>query len=179
MTLNGYYFTATGVTEYAFFHGDNNTLAVFHDALPDAPVRIRIATDAAYTLSRPGLWPDALPDGEMPAPGASYPFLDAGSAEAGRLYILGLDHFAVAVPGAALTGRIVHERPRRSVILTGMDDELVARMEYGLERILSREQFGEWFPRRYVADVTRQPGEPLLGMALSVPFLGFDAYEIR
>ena len=100
-------------------------------------------------------------------------------AEAGRLYLLGADHFAVAIPGAALNGRIIHERLRRSVYYTALDDEPIARVEYGLERILTREQFGEWFPRRYIAEVIKPPEEVLLTLALSVPFLGFDALEVR
>jgi hypothetical protein len=177
MTLNGYYFTATGITEYAFFHGDKNTLSVSHDSLPDVPMRICTASGAEYTLAPFYDW-SGVP-GKAPAPGTSYPFIDGEGAEAGRLYLLGADHFAVAVPGAALSGRIIHERPHRSVILTGLDDEPVARVEYGLERILSRERFGEWFPRRYVAEVARQPDETLLAFALSAPFLGFESLEVR
>jgi hypothetical protein len=99
--------------------------------------------------------------------------------EAGRLYLLGADHFAVAVPGMALGGRIIPERLHRSVYYTAPDDEPIASVEYGLERILTREQFGEWFPRRYVAEVARRPEETLLALALSVPFLGFDTLEVR
>ena len=78
-----------------------------------------------------------------------------------------------------LGGRIIHERLHRSIYYTTLDDEPIARVEYGLERILTREQFGEWFPRRYVAEVAKQPEEALLTLALSVPFLGFDALEVR
>lgn len=180
MTLNGYCFTATGITEYAFFHGDRSILRVVHDSLPDAPVRIFGDSGAAYAFSQPCDW-DQFPFGRnMPAPGASNPFLSPDGAEAGRLYLLGADHFAVAVPGAALSGRIIHQRLHRSVYYTGMDDEPIARMDYGLERILTREQFGEWFPRRYVAEVAKPPENMLLlTLALSAPFLGFDALELR
>ena len=174
MTLNGYYFTATGITEYALFHGDRDILTVSHDSLPDAPVRIRAASGAVFTFARGDSW-----DGSMPSPGASFPFLGSDGAEAGRLYLLSADHFAVAIPGAALNGRIIHERLHRSVYYTALDDEPVASVEHDLERILTREQFGEWFPRRYVAEVAMQPEETLLALALSVPFLGFDTLEVR
>ncbi len=179
MTLNGYYFTATGITEYAFFHGDKNLLRVSQDSLPDAPARIRAASGAEYTFARPLDWYDAPYERKLPAPGASFPFLDQNGAEAGRLYLLGADHFAVAVPGAALSGRIIHHRPHRSVFFTGLDDEPVALVSLGLERILTRERFGEWFPRRYVAEIENQPDESLLSLALCAPFLGFDALELR
>lgn len=179
MTLNGYYFTATGVTEYAFFHGDRNTLRVVHDSLPNAPVRIYAATGAEFTFSAPYNWEESPFDRKMPEPGASYPFLNPDGTEAGRLYLLGADHFAIAVPDAALGGRIIHERLHRGICYTGMDDEFIARVEYGLERILTREHFGEWFPRRYVAEVAKPPEDTLLALALSVPFLGFDALEVR
>jgi hypothetical protein len=65
------------------------------------------------------------------------------------------------------------------VYYTALDDESVASVEHDLERILTREQFGEWFPRRYVAEVAMQPEETLLALALSVPFLGFDTLEVR
>ena len=74
MTLYGYYFAATGITEYAFFHGDRSVLCVSHDSLPNAPVRIRVPSGAVYTLSRADGW-----EGAMPAPGTSLPFL--GSKE--------------------------------------------------------------------------------------------------
>ena len=179
MILNGYYFTATGVTEYAFFHGDRNTLRVVHDSLPNAPVRIYAATGAEFTFSAPYNWEESPFGRNMPDPGASYPFLSPDGTEAGRLYLLGADHFTVTVPNAALGGRIIHERLHRSIYYTGMDDESIARVEYGLERILTREQFGEWFPRRYVAEVTKPLEDTLLALALSVPFLGFDALEVR
>lgn len=178
MTLNGYYFTATGITEYAFFHGDKSIVSICHESLPSKPVRIRDASSARYTLARPFDWEASHDDKRMPGPGASFPFLAEDGTEAGRLYLLGADHFAVAVPGAALTGRIIHERLHRSAYLTGLDDEPVARVEYGLERILTREQFGEWFPRRYVAEVSKPPEQPLIALALSVPFLGFDTLEV-
>lgn len=179
MTLNGYYFTATGITEYAFFHGDKSILCVVHDSLPDAPVRIRAASGAEYTFARPFGWDDVPYERKTPVPGASIPFLDRNGAEAGWLYLLGTDHFAVAVPGAALGGRIIHCRPHRGVCLTGLDDEPVAQVALGLERILTRERFGEWFPRRYVAEIESQPDETLLSLALCVPFLGFDTLEMR
>lgn len=179
MTLNGYYFTATGITEYAFFHGDRDTLRVVHDSLPNAPVMIRAASGMEFAFRAPYDWEESPFNRKMPAPGASYPFLSPDGAEAGRLYLLGADHFAVAIPGAALNGRIIHERLHRSVYYTALDDEPIARVEYGLERILTREQFGEWFPRRYVAEVAKQPEEALLVLALSAPFLGFDALEVR
>lgn len=174
MTYNGYYFAATGVTEYAFYHGERNMLSVSHAALPDAPIQVRASTGTAYAINRPYGWFD-----EAPVPGASFPFLGPDGSEAGRLYLLGTDHFAVAVPGAALNGRIIHERLHRSVCLTSLDDALVARVEYDFERILSREQFGEWFPRRYVVELARHADEPLLGLALSAPFLGFKGLEVR
>jgi len=179
MTLNGYYFTATGITEYAFFHGDRNTLRVVHDSMPNAPVRLYTASGMEFAFSAPFNWEESPFSRKMPDPGASYPFLGPDGAEAGRLYLLGADHFAVAMPGAALSGRIIHERLRRSVYYTALDDEPIARVEYGLERILTREQFGEWFPRRYVAEVSKPPEEALLALALSAPFLGFDALEVR
>lgn len=40
MTLTGYRFMATGVTEYAFYDGSNRLLRVCHTALPTFPVRI-------------------------------------------------------------------------------------------------------------------------------------------
>ena len=179
MTLNGYYFTATGITEYAFFHGDRSTLRVVHDSLPDVPVRIYAASGAEFAFNAPYSWEESPMGRKMPAPGASYPFLGQDGSEVGWLYLLGADHFAVAIPGAALGGRIIHERMHRSIYYTTLDDEPIARVEYGLERILTREQFGEWFPRRYVAEVAKQPEEALLTLALSVPFLGFDALEVR
>ena len=103
MTYNGYYFAAPGSSEYAFFHGERNMLSVSHAALPDAPIQVRASSGAAYTITRPCGWFD-----EDPAPGASFPFLDPDGSEAGRLYLLGADHFAVAVPGAALNGRVIH-----------------------------------------------------------------------
>ena len=174
MTLNGYYFTATGITEYALFHGDRDILTVSHDSLPETPVRIRAASGAVFSFAGSGNW-----DGSMPGPGASFPFLDADGAEAGRLYLLSADYFAVAVPGAALNGRITHERLHRSVCLTGLDDALAARLDYDFERVLSRERFGEWFPRRYVAELVRPENETLLSLALAAPFLGFDGLEVR
>jgi hypothetical protein len=83
------------------------------------------------------------------------------------------------LPGAALAGRIIHERLHRRVFFTEYDDEPIARVEYGIERILTREQFGEWFPRRYVAEVFKQPEQPLLALALATPFLGFDTLDVR
>ena len=179
MTLNGYYFSATGISEYAFFHGERNIFRMTHDALPDEPVHIHVASGTSYTLGRPLEWGGFLSNVAMPAPGASFPFESADGEEAGRLYLLGTDHYAVAMPGAALTGRVIHERPHRSICLTGLDDDLVARVEYGFERILSRERFGEWVPRRYVADVYRQTDDTLLALALCAPFLGFDGLEVR
>jgi hypothetical protein len=179
MTLNGYCFTATGITEYAFFQGDRNTLRVIHESLPNAPVRICTASGPEFAFSAPYSWEESPFGRKKPVPGTSYPFLDPDGVEAGRLYLLGADHFAVAVPGAALSGRIIHERLHRSVYYTALDDEPVASIEHDLERILTREQFGEWFPRRYVAEVAMQPEETLLALALSVPFLGFDALEVR
>lgn len=179
MTLNGYYFTATGITEYAFFHGDRSILSVVHDSLPDAPIRILTASGAEYTLSRPFDWEDTPYGERLPMPGSSYAFHDSDGNQAGWLYTLGADHFAVAVPGAALAGRIIHERLHRRVFFTEYDDEPIARVEYGIERILTREQFGEWFPRRYVAEVFKQPEQPLLALALATPFLGFDTLDVR
>lgn len=179
MTLNGYYFTATGISVYAFFHGDRNTLSVTHDSLPDAPLRISTASGAEFTFDPPYNWVDISLARKKPAPGTCRPFLDPNGVEAGWLYLLGPDRFAVAVPGAALSGRIIHERLHRSIYYTALDDEPIARVEYGLERILTREQFGQWFPRRYVAEVAKQADEALLSLALSVPFLGFDALEVR
>ena len=179
MTLNGYYFSATGISEYAFFHGERNVFSMTHNALPDEPVHIHVASGASYTLGRPLEWGGFLSNAAMPAPGASFPFENADGGEAGLLYLLGTDHYAVAMPGAALTGRVIHERPHRSVCLTGLDDELVARVEYGFDRILSRERFGEWSPRRYVADVYRHAGDTLLALALCAPFLGFEGLEVR
>ena len=174
MTLNGYYFTATGITEYGFFHGEREVLRVSHSALPDAPVRITSPSGMEYTLPRPGGW-DFL---SQPRPGAAFPFLDAHGQEAGVLYLLSPDHFAVAVPGSALTGRVIHERLRRSVCFTGMDDALFAHMEYDFARMPSRERFGEWFPRRYVVDIMKHADETLLTLALSAPFLSFGAIEV-
>ena len=174
MTLYGYYFAATGITEYAFFHGDRSVLCVSHDSLPNAPVRIRVPSDTVYTLSQANDW-----EGAMPAPGASLPFLGPDGSEAGMLYLLGSDHFAVAIPGAALNGRIVREHLRRSVCLTGLDDALVARLEYDFARMPSRERFGEWFSRRYVAEIAKRPGDTLLALALAAPFLGFEGLEVR
>ena len=174
MTLNGYYFAATGITEYALFHGDRDILSVSHDCLPDAPVRIRAASGAVFTFARGDSW-----DGSMPSPGASFPFLGPDGAEAGRLYLLSADHFAVAIPGAALNGRIIHERLHRSVCLTGLDDALAARLEYDFDRLLSRERFGEWFPRRYVAEHVGPGNETLLSLALAAPFLGYEGLEVR
>ena len=179
MTLNGYCFTATDITEYAFFHGDRNILRVIHESLPNAPVRICSASGSEFAFSVPYGWDESPIGRKMPLPGASYPFLGLDGMEAGRLYLLGADHFAVAIPGSALGGRIIRERLHRSVYYTALDDEPVARVDYGLERVLSREQFGEWFPRRYVAEVANQPEEALLALALAVPFLGFDAIEVR
>ena len=178
MTLNGYYFTATGITQYAFFHGDRELLCVSHDSLPDAPARITVASGDVYTLAAPHGWDDS-PDNGVPIAGATYPFIRPDGAEAGCLYLLGADHFAVSVPGAALSGRVIHERLHRSAFLTDLDDEPVARVEYSLERILTRERFGEWFPRRYVADVAKQPNDTLLSLALAAPFLGFGRLEVR
>lgn len=174
MTLNGYYFAATGVSDYAFYHGDRDVLHLLHDGLPDAPLRLQASSGEEYTLAT-----SADQQGVKPVPGASFPFRDREGAEAGRLFLLSADHFAVAIPGAALNGRIIHDRARRSACYTGLDDELVVRLEYGFERMLSREQFGEWFPRRYVADVLKPVDETLLAMALSAPFLGFEGLEVR
>lgn len=174
MTLNGYYFTATGITEYAFFHGEREVLRVCHTALPDAPVKITSASGTEYTVARPDGW-DYL---SQPKPGASFPFLNAQGGEAGMLYLLSPDHYAVAVPGHALTGRVIHERLRRSICLTGLDDALVAHMEYDFARMPSRERFGEWFPRRYVADIMKHTDETLLTLALAAPFLSFGAIEV-
>ena len=174
MTLNGYYFAATGVSDYAFYHGDRDVLHLLHDGLPDAPMRLRASSGEEYTIVS-----SADQQGVKPAPGASFAFMDRGGEEAGWLYLLSADHFAVAIPGTALNGRIIHDRARRSACYTGFDDELVVRLEYGFERMLSREQFGEWFPRRYVADVLKPVDETLLAMALSAPFLGFERLEVR
>ena len=179
MTLNGYYFSATGISEYAFFHGERNILSMTHNALPDEPVHIHVASGASYILGRPLEWDGFLSNAAMPAPGASFPFENADGGEAGLLYLLGADHYAVAMPGAALTGRVIHERPHRSICLTGLDDDLVARLEYGYDRILSRERFGEWSPRRYVVDVYRHADDTLLALALCPPFLGFGGLEVR
>lgn len=179
MTLNGYYFSATGISEYAFFHGEKSILRISHAALPDEPVRITVAPGAEYTLVHPLAQNGFLSEAEKPAPGTTFPVQSADGAQAGSLYLLGADHYAVAIPGAALTGRIIHDRAHRSVCLTGLDDELVAQLEYGYERILSRERFGEWFPRRYVADIVKHTDDTLLGLALSVPFLGFEGFEVR
>ena len=178
MTLYGYYFTATGVTEYAFFHGDQALLRVMHIPVPNTPVRVYTASGAEYTFGQPSSWDDSLSDNVMPSPGASFPFIGADGAEAGRLYLLREDHFAVAVPGAALTGRVIQSRTRRSICFTGMDDALVATLEYGFERMPSRERFGEWFPRRYVAEVMQEADETLLALALAVPFLGFEGIDV-
>lgn len=174
MTLNGYYFTATGITEYAFFHGEREVLRVSHTALPDAPVQITSASGMEYSLARPGGWDFS----SQSSPGASFPILDAHGEEAGILYLLSPDHFAVSVPGGALTGRVIHERLRRSICFTGMDDSMAAHIEYDFARMPSRERFGEWFPRRYVADIMKHTDETLLTLALAAPFLNFGAIEV-
>ena len=174
MTLDGYCFTATGISQYAFFHEDKEQVCVSHVVLPDAPVRIVCASGAEYTLSPSGVqsaW-------ESPGTGAFFSVLDDQGGEAGFLYVLSEDHFAVSIPGDALTGRIVRDRLRRSVCFTGLDDVLVARLECRFARMPSRECFGEWFPRRYVAEVMKHTHESLLAFALAVPFLGFDGIEI-
>ena len=73
MTLNGYYFTATGITEYAFFHGDRNTLRVVHDSMPNAPVRLYTASGMEFVFSAPFNWEESPFSRKMPDPGASFP----------------------------------------------------------------------------------------------------------
>ncbi len=174
MNLSGYCFTATGITQYAFFLEDKEQVCVSHVALPEAPVRLESASGAEYALLRSPVWDDR----GTPHADASVPFLNADGREAGYLYLLGEDRFAVSVPGNAFAGRVIMDRLRRSVCFTGLDDVLVARLEYSFARMPSRERFGEWFPRRYMAEVFKHVDESLLTFALAAPFLGFDGIDI-
>jgi len=162
--LNGYYFTATGVSEYAFFDGELCVLRVVHSGLFGGPVFIQ-AGDREWSFIRNSNPADVC-----------HAFTDAEGNETGWLYHWDAAHFAVSVPGAALTGRINRSHLRRSILYTGLDEEVVALLGYSVDHSLSRERFGEWFPRRYVATVWGDIDSCM--PALAAPFLWLGGIEV-
>ena len=168
MILNGYYFAATGVSSHEFYRGDECACRVTQAGLPGEPLRVRAASGEEW----------AFMPSEATAPGAALPFLDADGHEAAQLCLWYDGYFAVAIPGAALTGRVIRSHLRRAILYAGIDEVVAVRLQYGLDRAMAREKFGEWFPRRYVATVAEDIDPRLLALALAVPFLGIESIEV-
>ena len=159
MTLDGYFFAATGLSSYAFYDGDECVLSVAHHVLPNEPLRIA-AGDRSWTF--------------QPAPGVDQVFLDDQGREAARLYRWDACHFAIAAPGVAMTGRVIQDYRHRSILYTGLNEEPIAILEHGFNRLLSRERYGVWSPRRFAATLWDGVDEALRPLALAAPFLGLD-----
>lgn len=168
MTLDGYYFAATGISCHNFYRGTDCVCRVSHACLPDEPMRIQAASGVVWTFPPPCSL----------IPGAMLPFFDAEGRPAASLGLWSEDHFAIATPGTALNGRVVRSHLRKSILYTGLNDDEVMRVEYALDRALAREMFGEWFPRRYVVRLTEDVDEKLLALALAAPFLGIEPIEV-
>lgn len=160
---DGFYFVATGVSSHEFFEGHRSVCRVCRESAPWLPVRIH--TDCIEWTLDPSLQASA---------GTMVPLLDQDSTrERAWIYLWGYGRFSVAIRGAALEGRVLDGRDTDSG-----DAEFVYCMDGGevmrirKERGSPRRQYGEWFPRRYVADVDDALDEELVALALSAPFLG-------
>ena len=169
MTLTGYRFMATGVTEYAFYNGSDRLLRVAHTAL----LPVRIFYSRWYTITVP----------EHLYPGMELPFLDETGMETVSLLLLNDGRFAVYsatlthTGGSALTGRIITNH-KRSILYTVLDDEEAIRVEYSFNRSDQRNGYGEWAPQRYVATLNGTV-DLVSAIALAVPFLEIPGIEVK
>lgn len=180
MTFDGFYFSATGVSSYVFYHGNERVCSVSRHSLPNFPVDITVG-GITYSFSR--------------KESNEYGFLSPNGKEAACLYHWDQYHFSLVVSdpssvgeagegatggagkiqkSVSLTGRIIKSRLHKSILYTGIDDEPFGIIECGYSMLIKREEFGERFPRRYVATVSGD----MPALALAVPFLGIKGIEI-
>ena len=163
MTLTGYRFMATGVTEYAFYHNYDRVLRVVHTAL----LPVRIFYGRWYTVEVP----------EQVHAGSEVAVLDEHGQEKAWLLLLSDYRFAVSSDCCALTGRVIQRHLRKHILYTALDDEEAATVEYRFNRAEQRTGYGEWVPQRYVA---RVDGELDLttAIAIAAPLLDIPGIEI-
>lgn len=160
---DGFYFVATGVSSHEFFEGHRSVCRVWHSSAPLQPVRI--LTDSIEWTLDPSLRASA---------DTMIPLFDRDSTrERAWIYLWGYSRFSTAIQGAALEGRILDGRDTDSgeaEFVYCMDGAEVMRIRK--ERGSPRRQYGEWFPRRFVAVADDAMPEELAALALSAPFLG-------
>ena len=168
--FDGYYFTATGVSSHEFFSGDQSVCRVIYLPLPGGPLHIQGVGDDGATID----W--SLSDRPRPNPGAEYR-LTEGDGERAWIHLWGYGRITLRVDGAAIEGRAIESRPirprDREFLFRDGHDEIVARIR--MERGSPRMKYGEWFSRRYVAEVSESLGLPLQTLALSAPFIGLGS----
>ena len=163
MTLTGYRFMATGVTEYAFYHNDDRVLRVVHTAL----LPVRIFYGRWYTVTVP----------EQVHAGSEVAVLDEQGVKVAWLHLWGSYRFAVSSDCCALSGRVISNRLRKHILYTALDDEEAATVEYRFNRAEQRTGYGEWVPQRYVATVNGELGLTT-ALALAAPLLDIPGIEI-
>lgn len=163
MTLTGYRFMATGVTEYAFYHGSDRFLRVCHTTM----LPVRIFYGHWYTVTVP----------EQVHAGSEVAVLDEQGVEIAWLHLWASYRFAVSSDCCALTGRVIQRHLRKHILYTALDDEKAATVEYRFNRSEQRQAYGEWVPQRYVATVNGEL-DLTTAIAIAAPLLDIPGIEI-
>ncbi len=166
MILDGFFFTATGVSVHGFYAGERCACEILSTVTPHLSRRIH-CDNVAWTVPRVG----------FSGYSSVVPVLDRTGAEAACVYCWGPRRFDIAIPGASLSGRVIDRYPKKAILYTGTDDRVRGRIECELDQSLSRERFGDRFPKQFTAWIDESIGPELIVLALSAPFLGVPGMD--
>ena len=196
MTLTGYYFTATGLSEHAFYDDNHCLCRIVNTYFPGSPIRIY------HSRQRFAASEQSFPTSEQSFPTSDQPhavtaqscaasdqqwgtyrhdgFIRGkhGIVHAEIKVLSARNHFTINVGSEAVTGRVINWHLRKAVVYSGLDGEDIGMVEYKIDRAVRQKAYGELFPQRYVANIKDGVAEDMRIALLSIPFLDIPGIEV-